>query len=179
VSGGGYIGCSLTATLQKTRGKFPFTNPDNYDDTDSIRHIRDFSNYLIPHGALDVATALGIIGRVSWRQHSHYPACPTLLRLDHAADPSDCGIVEKADPCHTGPYQNFPGLPLLPLLHGYWFTAILAALNFLFLFAWALAASMTLGKSATLRGGWVFVSKILFLATLVIAFFETQPLSFG
>jgi hypothetical protein len=63
VSGGGYIGCSLTATLQKTLGKIPFTNPDNYDDTDSVRHIRDFSNYLIPHGALDVATALGIIGR--------------------------------------------------------------------------------------------------------------------
>ena len=34
---------------------------------------------------------------------------------------------------------------------------------------------MNIGKSATLRGGWVFASKILFLATLVIAFFETQP----
>jgi predicted acylesterase/phospholipase RssA len=81
VSGGGYIGCSLTATMQKssvrqntsgnektaetqkTNGKFPFTKPENCDDTDSVRHIRDFSNYLIPHSALDVITTLGIIGR--------------------------------------------------------------------------------------------------------------------
>ena len=49
--------------MQKTEGKFPFTNPENYDDTASVRHIRDYSNYLIPHGALDVVTALGIIGR--------------------------------------------------------------------------------------------------------------------
>src|SRR5450631_2312410 len=63
VSGGGYIGCSLTATLQKSGVEFPFTNSDNYDDTDSVRHIRDFSNYLIPHGALDVITALSIFAR--------------------------------------------------------------------------------------------------------------------
>ena len=66
VSGGGYIGSSLTAALQKTEGKFPFVNvdkPEDYSDTSSVRHIRDYSNYLIPHGALDIVTALGIIGR--------------------------------------------------------------------------------------------------------------------
>jgi hypothetical protein len=60
-------------------------------------------------------------------------------------------------------------------LHGFWFTAILAALNLLFVLIWALFTSMNLGKSATLRGGWVFVSKIFFLTTLVTVFFETQP----
>jgi Patatin-like phospholipase len=63
VSGGGYIGCSLTTALQNTSGEFPFTNSKNYDDTDSVRHIRDYSNYLVPHGALDLVTAVGIIGR--------------------------------------------------------------------------------------------------------------------
>ena len=175
VSGGGYIGCSLTATLQKTRGKFPFTNPDNYDDTDSVRHIRDFSNYLIPHGALDVATALGIIGRgLVANTVFILPVllfCVWITLLIHPTVES----LGTPIPVIQDLIKTFPGLPLLPLLHGYWFTAILAALNFLFLFAWALAASMNIGKSATLRGGWVFASKILFLATLVIAFFETQP----
>src|SRR5208337_1296019 len=63
VSGGGYVGCALTTALQKTGGEFPFVHQDAYDDTVSVRHIRDYSNYLIPHGFLDVITALGIIGR--------------------------------------------------------------------------------------------------------------------
>jgi len=70
------------------------------------------------------------------------------------------------------------GLPTsYPLwgLHGFWFTAILAVLNVLFLITWALWTSLNLGSAATLRGGWVGVSKIFFLVTLITAFFEFQP----
>ena len=65
VSGGGYVGCALTATTQKLNGQFPFTSSDPkvYADTPSVRHIRDYSNYLIPHGAGDVITALVIAAR--------------------------------------------------------------------------------------------------------------------
>lgn len=175
VSGGGYIGCSLTAALQKTKGIFPFTNPDNYDDTPSVSHIRDFSNYLAPIGALDVATALGIIGR--GLVANILIVLPVLLFcvwITLAFHPNVASLG-KPLPILQQLIAAFPWLPVLPSWRGYWITAILVALNLLFLFAWALCASMNLGKSATLRGRWVFVSKLLFLATAVTAFFETQP----
>ncbi len=63
VSGGGYIGGCLTATMQKSEGKFPFIEHGSFEDTDSVRHIRDFSNYLMPHGKWDVITASAIFMR--------------------------------------------------------------------------------------------------------------------
>ncbi|HUB64883.1 MAG TPA: patatin-like phospholipase family protein, partial [Methylocella sp.] len=170
VSGGGYIGCSLTTALQKTDGQFPFTKPKNYDDTDSVRHIRDYSNYLIPHGALDVVTAIGLIGRgLIANTLIILPVlflCVSVTLLIHPT------VTSLGKPVYFLRYimDTFPGIPLLPSLHAYWFTAILAALNLLFLTIWALFTSMNVGKSATLRGGWVSVSKAIFLVTLVTAF---------
>ncbi len=54
VSGGGYIGCSLSAGLEATRGEFPFKIDRFEDETPSTQHIRDHSNYLFPRGAIDV-----------------------------------------------------------------------------------------------------------------------------
>ncbi|MGH7888830.1 MAG: patatin-like phospholipase family protein, partial [Candidatus Binatia bacterium] len=206
VSGGGYIGCSLTAAMQKsavgqstsgiektaatptTNGEFPFTNPENYDDTDSVRHIRDFSNFLIPHGALDVVTALGIIGRglianvliilpvllfFVWFTLLIYPT------VDWLGKPRflfwDCrGLIDRLG------LQNLPG---------YWFTVILTGVNIVFLVFWAFAKSVSTshfwqtrfarlrkpGDSAELRGGLATFSKILFFVTVTLAWFETQP----
>ena len=54
VSGGGYIGCSLSAGLEATQGQFPFESRVVEDETPSLQHLRDFSNYLFPDGAVDV-----------------------------------------------------------------------------------------------------------------------------
>jgi predicted acylesterase/phospholipase RssA len=54
VSGGGYIGCSLSAALESTGGDFPFESRIVEDETPSMQHIRDYSNYLFPGGAKDV-----------------------------------------------------------------------------------------------------------------------------
>jgi hypothetical protein len=60
VSGGGYIGCSLTAALEssKTAGwpadKFPFASQLKEDEAPSLQHIRDHSNYLFTDGAIDL-----------------------------------------------------------------------------------------------------------------------------
>src|SRR5262249_16284728 len=54
VSGGGYIGCSLSAGLQATKGDFPFRIDKFQDETPSMQHVRDNSNYLFPSGAMDV-----------------------------------------------------------------------------------------------------------------------------
>ena len=77
VSGGGYIGCSLSAALEiagkradeaatdKNSNKdgkpekkgfdrlFPFAVNDVEDETPSMQHLRDDSNYLFPSGASD------------------------------------------------------------------------------------------------------------------------------
>lgn len=72
VSGGGYIGASLSATMTKTAGYFPYGGgdvddaaqpPEQISDTASVSHIRNYSNYLIPFGLRDVLTAIAIILR--------------------------------------------------------------------------------------------------------------------
>src|SRR3984893_465587 len=194
VSGGGYIGCSLIAAMQKTKGAFPFTNPENYDDTDSVRHIRDYSNYLIPHGALDVVTALGIIGR--GLVANVFIILPVLLFFVWFTL-----LVHPTVESLSGPkflvWNLKDGLaPLgLPVSHpfwklpGFWFTAILAVINIVFLVFWAFAKSISVsqfwqhgfarrrrpGHSAELRGGLVTVSQVLFFVTVTMAWLETQP----
>ncbi|MCC6776279.1 MAG: patatin-like phospholipase family protein [Hyphomicrobiales bacterium] len=77
VSGGGYMGTSLTTTMTKTRGGFVFGRstgprvsvdgqgrPPDVMDSGSVGHLRNYSNYLIPRGARDLlATALAIVVR--------------------------------------------------------------------------------------------------------------------
>jgi Patatin-like phospholipase len=65
VSGGGYIGCSLSAALEKSDppGQFPFGVNDVEDETPSMQHVRDYSNYLFPNGAIDLLDNLAIYVR--------------------------------------------------------------------------------------------------------------------
>ncbi|MGH6922135.1 MAG: patatin-like phospholipase family protein [Propylenella sp.] len=71
VSGGGYMGSSLSATLTKTGGKFVFggrpkrgePTASDIADTESVEHIRNYSNYLIPRGFRDIMTSLAIVVR--------------------------------------------------------------------------------------------------------------------
>ena len=72
VSGGGYIGAAMTASMSATGGEFAFGRtsgegdaPPASDvrDTDAVAHIRNYSNYLIPFGMRDVLTASAIIVR--------------------------------------------------------------------------------------------------------------------
>jgi hypothetical protein len=73
VSGGGFIGTSLTVTMTKDDGRFVFGPSPNagtdaplaaeISDTDEVGHIRNYSNYLIPAGARDVVTAIAVIVR--------------------------------------------------------------------------------------------------------------------
>jgi Patatin-like phospholipase len=51
VSGGGYIGCSLTASLEQAKAPgwaFPFASDLKEDEPPALQHIRDYSNYLFP-----------------------------------------------------------------------------------------------------------------------------------
>jgi patatin-like phospholipase len=50
VSGGGYIGCSLTAALESKPG-FPFASRLEEDEPPAMQQLRNYSNYLFPRGA--------------------------------------------------------------------------------------------------------------------------------
>jgi len=60
VSGGGYIGSSLIAGLSKRKGGFPFRSLLDREETPSIKHIRDHSNYLFSRGLVDVLDSFAI-----------------------------------------------------------------------------------------------------------------------
>jgi hypothetical protein len=70
VSGGGYIGTSLSATMTVT-GRFVFgqrsagrtATASEISDTPSVGHIRNYSNYLIPAGFRDLLTGIAIVAR--------------------------------------------------------------------------------------------------------------------
>jgi hypothetical protein len=62
VSGGGYIGCSLSAALDAD-ADFPFTSRLAEDETPALQHIRDHSNYLFPRGAGDFLHNASIYAR--------------------------------------------------------------------------------------------------------------------
>ena len=63
VSGGGYIGTSLTAGMTANEGHFPFASYLSEDETPSLQHVRDYSNYLFPNGAQDVLSNLAVYVR--------------------------------------------------------------------------------------------------------------------
>ena len=62
VSGGGYIGCALTTALEKAGAShhFPFAVNDVEDETPSMQHVRDYSNYLFPRGSRDIFDSVAI-----------------------------------------------------------------------------------------------------------------------
>src|SRR5207253_8917380 len=73
VSGGGYMGSSLVATMTKANGQFVFGQEpaapggaplsSEISDTAAVGHIRNYSNYLIPAGLRDLITGIAIVVR--------------------------------------------------------------------------------------------------------------------
>jgi len=68
VSGGGYIGASLSACMSELRDdgekqEFPFAVPKEYRDRPSVGHLRDFSNYMLPRGTKSVIDIISVVLR--------------------------------------------------------------------------------------------------------------------
>jgi hypothetical protein len=191
VSGGGYVGCALTNAMRLNNGRFPFTGTGTYADTDAVRHIRDFSNYLIPRGGTDIVTAVGIILRGL--------AANVMIIL-----PVILGFAWITLLCH--PTEDLLRQPMILTwnvadwfghrpnwfwcLPGFWFTIIVLLLDVVFLMVWVLTKSIrTLSilqyffpklrlnaNDPELQGGFALISKVLFFLTLITAVLELQPL---
>jgi hypothetical protein len=149
VSGGGYIGCALTAATQTNGGRFPFAEKDgSFKDPPAVRHIRNYSNYLMPRGFLDAVTALGLIAR--GLVANVFVVAPVLfffLLLTLLFHRNIAGLDEP-----TFLVWNISDLlrPVSPLaarwicaLPGFWVTAFLAVLNLAFLVVWVFVKSVS------------------------------------
>jgi hypothetical protein len=187
VSGGGYIGSALTCCMQHTNGEFPFTDRKNRADTDAVRHIRDFSNYLIPRGGTDIVTALGIAARgIVANAMIVLPVIFILVWITLFSHPTPDTLNQpKILAWRFADALAALGLPASnPVwgLNGFWFTIIILVIDILFLICWVLWKSVvasqaleTADKSAELQGGFASVSKFLFFLTILTAWIEFQP----
>ncbi len=72
VSGGGYMGSALSASMTVSKGGFAFgettgkhagSGASDVKDTPAVGQVRNYSNYLIPFGLRDFLTAIAIILR--------------------------------------------------------------------------------------------------------------------
>ena len=58
VSGGGYVGSCLSSVLNDTKTgtenkKFPFRHQKGTPEPETIKHLRNYSNYIAPNGLID------------------------------------------------------------------------------------------------------------------------------
>ena len=151
VSGGGYIGCSLASGLKETAGEFPFASKLTQDETPSLQHIRDYSNYLFPNGPFDLFRNAAIYARGLVAN----------------------GIMLLEFLCALALINIFlvwhPGLRIGTFV----WSGVLAAIILLFVIIWGLWRSFCVGTSE-LGGGWARAGWFLLVLLAGVLFFELQ-----
>jgi hypothetical protein len=181
VSGGGYTGTSLTATMSATRGDFVFGSKvqigqqdspppaSDIKDTDSIGHIRNYSNYLIPFGARDLLTGVAIVTRGLVANVSL--VLPVLLIL------AALTIVSNSTRTSLRRADLF-GLPLeaaLPI-ENFGVTLAVIAIGSAFFFFWAIYRSfLPADKLSEFRTELPFWGSAYLVLVAAVLFCELQP----
>jgi hypothetical protein len=169
VSGGGYIGASLTAGASKFEGQFPFESRLEGGETPSIKHIRNYSNYLMPNGKTDLLHSLviylrGIVANIIL-------VLPWILLAAYITVRSNpfIGDLDRPD------FLRIPIPNVLPYNH-FVLTTYLALFLLLMLATWALLRSRRQEiAEPEVPTAWTRFYGILFLLLVVVAFFDLQP----
>lgn len=160
VSGGGYIGTSMTVAMSTgSAGKFPFASELHKGEVPGVQHIRDHSNYLFPQGPLN------IFGNVVVYLRGIVANAVLLLPWLLLA----AAFTIWSKPNVAALTQSHFGMTLNALLA---FMILLAV--------WALWRSTRRGRNISDVGFGARLFGILSVILLVVAFFELQPwLLFG
>src|SRR5262245_25822201 len=177
VSGGGYMGSSLTATMTKTEGGFVFGTstgprgasvagmqpaPPDVKDSGSVGHIRNYSNYLIPRGARDLVTAVAIIVRGLAANAALVLPFVLLLALITILIFPDRSDLTRS-------------LAWLPVSH-FGITLLLALIGLVLFLAWAIYRSLLPAAKQSEFRTWLPTIGATFLIVLAVSFFcELQP----
>lgn len=177
VSGGGYFGTALSATLNKTAGIFEFgastrpgvaTNDSDVKDTESVAHLRNYSNYLIPRGGRDILTGLAIILRGLVAN-----AALVLPFLLWAA-----ALIILNNPTRSSLLQpDFFGLPLTWLpVNNFGITLLFVIATMIYFLGWAVVRSCRPPDKQAEFGFWPSYFGSSFLIAIACSFFaELQP----
>ena len=170
VSGGGYIGTSMTAAMSTgTAGKFPFASELREKEAAGVQHIRDHSNYLFPQGMLNifgnvVVYLRGLVANVVLL----LPFLLLAAAFTIAANSTAEALKEPDIAGYTVPL-------FIPATHfRLTLNAILAFVVLLALWAWW--RSERPGRNISDVGSGVRIFGLLSFAILVLAFIELQPL---
>jgi hypothetical protein len=169
VSGGGYIGASLSAAMSCSNGEFPFKSSLTQDEPYPVQHIRNHSNYLFPRGSLNIFYNVTIYLR--GLVINGLLILPWLLFL------AGITILFKPNAKSLSVSNVFKG-EFLEIFNADHFGATLIALSIfvLLLLAWGLWRSLDLsGWAAEIGSKWTWACAVVLILLLVIAFCELQP----
>ena len=169
VSGGGYIGTSLSAAMTRSQGEFPFAGSPTPDEPYPVQHIRNHSNYLFPQGIINIFYNVAIYLRGLLA--NGLLVVPWLLFF--------AAITIFLKPNTERLHISLHGTILPEAFNAGHFGASLIALCAftLLLLVWALWRSLEIsGWAAEIGSPWTVVSALVLIALLVIVFCELQPL---
>jgi hypothetical protein len=179
VSGGGYIGSSLTATMT-TANRFVFGSAPGgglekeaaaeISDTPAVGHLRNYSNYLVPAGVRDLLTGIAIVVRGLVANLSLTFPVVLLLSAVTIASNGARSCIYATNLFGLRVDENSPLASLFktqPLLVEFGFLLIGAVLALLLLLgrevAWRMSAKPESGRSAIVAylAGIVFVVGVI------------------
>jgi predicted acylesterase/phospholipase RssA len=168
VSGGGYIGTSLSAAMTYSQGAFPFRSTLTQDEPYPVQHIRNHSNYLFPRGSINVFYNVAIYLRGLLA--NGLLILPWLL----LAAAITIFIKPTSESLHVSSLTHVP--EAFSADH-FGLTLIALSVFGILLLAWGLWRSLQIsGWAAEIGSPWTVVSALVLGALLVVAFFELQPL---
>ena len=159
VSGGGYIGISLSAAMTHSKGEFPFPDSLAADEPYPVQHIRNHSNYLFPRGSINIFYNIAIYLRGLFA--NGLLLLPWLL----LAAAITIFVKPTSESLHTAELGRF-GVTLIVL-------CVFGGL----LLAWALWRSFEIsGWGAEIGSPWTRLCGAMLIVLLVALFCELQPL---
>ncbi|NKM06060.1 hypothetical protein GFM29_19950 [Rhizobium leguminosarum bv. viciae] len=180
VSGGGYMGTSIVAGLMQAPYTYPFASKLDSDETEETKHLRNFSNFLVPNGFIDYLTSLALVLRgLTVNAVIVMPLILLLAVLTVACSPT---IASLAQPDFFGfPLEQLP-FPIanVAAFKGFTLTTNLVLLATAITFVSALITSKTF-RTSTLDtrmrlglylgglGATIFISAFAELQPLIIA----------
>jgi hypothetical protein len=170
VSGGGYIGTSMTAAMSHgTKGKFPFASDLQTGEAAGVQHIRDHSNYLFPPGTLNVFSNIVVYMRGLFA--NVMLLLPWLLFAAAFTIWSNSKEDSLSLPKIGDHFLNLP----VPVPH-FGLTLHAFAVFFIAVLLWALWRSTGWCRTVSDIGPGALLFALLLGALLIIAFCELQPL---
>jgi len=161
VSGGGYIGCSLSSAMTENEGKFPFSSNLREDEPPSLQHVRNYSNYLFPNGGRDFLynSAIYVRGLVA----NVILVLPFLLIF--------AALTIAAHPMIGSDPTEDTRLSVVEVL------AVVAAAVFFCFYLWGMVRSLRpLRGAPDYPNKLTIIAGVLIVATLLAAFCVLQPI---